>query len=661
MKPDKSILEDTLKYAHLNLGDVSKLDVVGPFQESIFLGDEHNPPQTLIATLRNPRYLGWVCKHILNKETLPFQNAILYDLWTHTFPMLIETRGGGKTFILALYAILRALLCPRSKIVIVGSAFRQSKAMFDYIVDVWTNSDILRDICGNDGRQGPHIEPDKCTMVIGESTIIAIPLGDGTRIRGLRANYILADEFASIPRAIFENVVIGFAAVSGNPVENVKEFAKRKLMESMGLKCLYDDEFKAHNNQTVISGTAYYSFNHFHEYWLQYKKIILSKGDKNKLLAIFPEGVPNKFDHKDFTIIRIPYERLPEGFMDDKHVGKAKATTNSSSYLCEYGAVFPTDSNGFFRRTLIEACVSNDKNEIELPSGLVNFTARLRGDKNKKYVFGVDPASEQDNFSIVVLECHADHRRIVYVWTTTKTHYKNMLKSGITNQDNFYGFVARKIRDLMKIFPCEAIALDTQGGGVAVEEALHSFQNMEPGEQPLWPVIIEDKEQDTDDKHGLHILHKINFADSNWTKESNHGMRKDFEDRTLLFPAFDTITIALSIEEDKRNVTKMDTLEDCVLEIEELKDELATIVHTQTANSGRDKWDTPEVKLPGGKKGRQRKDRYSALLMANAVARKIAMADKPMEHNFRGGFINTIEKNQSGPKFQGPAWYKFPV
>ena len=40
------------------------------------------------------------------------------------------------------------------------------------------------------------------------------------------------------------------------------------------------------------------------------------------------------------------------------------------------------------------------------------------------------------------------------------------------------------------------------------------------------------------------------------------------------------------------------------MEIEELKDELATIVMTQTSISGRDKWDTPEIKMPNGKKGR---------------------------------------------------------
>ena len=35
-------------------------------------------------------------------------------------------------------------------------------------------------------------------MRLGDSWTIAIPMGDGSKIRGLRAHIIIADEFASI-------------------------------------------------------------------------------------------------------------------------------------------------------------------------------------------------------------------------------------------------------------------------------------------------------------------------------------------------------------------------------------------------------------------------------------------------------------------------------
>jgi hypothetical protein len=133
-------------------------------------------------------------------------------------------------------------------------------------------------------------------------------------------------------------------------------------------------------------------------------------------------------------------------------------------------------------------------------------------------------------------------------------------------------------------------------------------------------------------------------------------MRKDFEDKVLLFPYFDSATIGLAISDDKIKNRLYDTLEDCVMEIEELKDELSMIIMTQTI-SGRDKWDTPEVKLPGGRKNRLRKDRYSAILMANMSARKIRRTPASPVYESIGGFVGGARKDTAGPNYVGPSWF----
>jgi hypothetical protein len=174
----------------------------------------------------------------------------------------------GKSFILSVYPILRALFMPRRKVIIVGAAFRQSKVLFEYMDTIWQNAPILRDLCDN--NSGPRRDVDRCVMKINQSTITALPLGDGSKIRGQRANDIIADEFASIPRDIFENVVAGFAAVAASPIEKVKERAKKKKAKELGveLESKQDDtEMHETSNQIILSGTAYYDFNHFAEYW----------------------------------------------------------------------------------------------------------------------------------------------------------------------------------------------------------------------------------------------------------------------------------------------------------------------------------------------------------------------------------------------------------
>lgn len=614
----------------------------------------------LAYIMTRPEYLSFLAKHILNIQLLPSQALVLNELWERKFPMLIASRGFGKSFMLSLYSVLRALIYPRRKIVVVGAAFRQSKVLFEYMETIWRNSPMLRDMCDSDS--GPRRDTDRCVLRLNDSTVTCLPLGDGQKIRGQRANDIIADEFASIPREIFENVVAGFAAVSADPVENVKRLAARQKAAELGIEIEdADNDGEKKDNQIILSGTAYYDFNHFATYWKKWKSIIKSKGNRSKLKEIFNgEDAPESFDWTQYSIIRMPYELLPKGFMDADQVARSKATVHTGIYQMEYGACFTRDSQGFFKRSLIESCVISQNNQINDSSGNpIYFEAALIGDQNKRYIFGVDPASEVDNFSIVVLEVNPDHRRIVYCWTTTRSEHKELIKKGYSTETDFYSYCSRKIRDLMKLFPCIHISIDAQGGGIAIIESLHDNDKIKHGELPIWPIIEDDKPKDTDGHRGLHIIEPCQFAKHEWLAEANHGMRKDFEDKVLVFPFFDSVTLGLSSSEDMIKSRMFDTLEDCVMDIEQLKDELSMIQMTQT-NNGRDRWDTPEVIVGTGKKNKIRKDRYSALLMANMAARTMQRTPTKEEYSFYGGFAHGStrdEKTDNENLYSGPSWF----
>lgn len=658
---DEKKLKDLLEHAWLDLGDVSKLKVPTSFLEVPNEEKRDALDVYLLRHLRKPENFYLTCKTIFNIELLPAQVIILQQLWSHPFPLFLGSRGLGKTFLLALYAMLRALFTQGAKIIIVSAGFRQAKMLFEYCETIWHNSPVLRNIVGKEGRNGringPRRDVDRCEMIVGDSFIYAIPIGDGQKIRGLRANYIISDEFQSMNEEIYENVVQGFANVSSSPVKNVQKKASAKILAQMGVpENAIEDSSVFTGNQSIISGTAYYSFNHFYKYFNNYKRIIESRGDNKKLEEIFNGDVPKNFNWKNYCIIRIPIELLQEGYMDENIVSRAKATIHSSIFAMEYGCVFATDSNGFFKRTLIESCVT------KTPINDIQFEPVLKGNRDKQYIFGIDPASEKDNFSIIVLEVNDDHRRIVHCWTTTRKNHQDRIKAGSIEEYDFYAYCAKKIRELMRLFPCEAIGIDAQGGGIAIEEALHDIDKLGSGEEPLWRAIDPDKPQDSDDYKGKHILHMIQFAKAEWTSAANHGLRKDFEDKAILFPFSDSLSTFLAAEEDISSGRLYDTLEDCVFEIEELKDELATIVHTQTGNSGRDRWDTPEIKEPGGKKGRLRKDRYSALVIANMIARTFARAIKNTPEyqmgGYAGDFVNIKpEQIDMGQMYTGPAWY----
>lgn len=653
------------EYAWLGLGDVSRLATANPLLERT-LEDIERPDLALLRLIRDPRNFAFTCRHVLGVKLAPFQIPVLWQLWHKPRPMMVAVRGFGKSWMLGVYAVLRALIDQGSKVVIVGSGFRQAKGVFEYVEKVWNRAPVLRDLAGPESRIKK--EADRWILNLGDSSITAIPIGDGRTIRGLRASHLLCDEFASQNPETFETVIASFAAVSLDPVERMERFARHEWRKSQGL-VPKGSSLEEECNQTVLAGTAAYAFNHFYKYWKRYRDIILSRGDRRKLEEIFTGRVPEGLDWRHYCIVRVPYDLVPPGYMDENTIAGLLATLHEGARQNELGATFSVDSNGFYKRSVIERCVvGKPEAPVILGGREVTFDVALRGDPARRYLMGVDPAAQVDNFSIVVLELWPDHRRLVYCWTTSKEAFRNQRREGLTAEADFYRYAARKIRLLHALFPCELIAVDSQGGGLGIFEALGDTAFLAPGERPIYPTVSDDEPRETDDLPGEHIIKVINFASSEWVTEANTGLKKDFEEMALLLPRYNTAMLAAALEDDRlggrtvevegRTMRLGETLEDLMQEVEELKDELATIVYSQTGVSGRDKWDTPEQKLPGMKKGRMRKDRYSALLMANAEARRLVRRIEQPQHESFGAWAKGRRPDRpASDRPRGPGWY----
>lgn len=491
-----------------------------------------------------------------------------------------------------------------------------------------------------------------------------------SKIRGMRAHIILADEFSSIRPDVYETVIAGFAVVSQSPIENIKSAAKREYLKGISQ---WDDELEQQfnerkGNQAILSGTASYDFEHFAQYWRRYKAIIESKGDMRRLQQTFgtEDELDESFNWKDYCVLRIPYKLVPKGFMDAKHVARARATVSNGVFLNEYAACFAKDSAGFFKRTLIESCVGTDIKPVTTIDGDVWFDCATRGNPRFQYVMSIDPASEVDNFCIIILELHPNHSRVVYCWTMTKSRFQKRVKAGVTTEHNFFSYCAKKIYELAESFPTVHIAIDSQGGGYSLVEALGDPNTVTQGRSVIYPIPDEKKPIYTDDLQGRHIVEFVQFASAEWVNHANHSLKKDMEDRALLFPRFDSAGIVLALDSTGVDILKQehdgdlyDTLEDLMMEIEELKNELTTIVHTKSTLGQRDRWDTPDLKTAEGKKGKMKKDRYSALLMAAYAAHQIHRAPPTPEYGFSGGLSHTIDpKAHAGkPLYIGPSWF----
>lgn len=632
---------------------------------------EDTPELYLVQLMRSPEYFYFFIHYVLGLDMLPMHMSIVRDMWKRKFPIFLASRGYGKSFNMGLYALLRACMLPSRKVVIAGAGFRQSKIVFEYIEKLWEKSPILRSAYDL-SVDGPKHGTDLWRFRFGTSEIMAIPIGTGNTIRGLRANDLFTDEFAAINAEIYEQVLVGFAAVSSDPINNVKEEAYKKFkqqyvekVKKLGIPYSANvDAFGTEPNQIVISGTADYRWNHFFKYFDRYRKIIYTQGDLNKLKEVFgSDEIPEDFDWEKYAVYRIPIEIVPRGFMDAESLARSKATVTKEIYAMEYQTVFVKDTQGFYRRSLIESCVMKYGAE-GLPTKEI-FKTRLMGNPKKKYVMGIDVASEDDNLAIVIIELNENHRRIVYSWTTTRKKHSERVSAGLEKEDQFFSYVAKKINHLRAKFPVEAVGMDSQGGGIAVMEALKDERLLEEGQKKLLEEIDYKSPKPTDNMHGEHKLVLIQFANANWTSESNHGMKKDLEDRVMLFPFYDLTELELAFQEDQRKRKKLgilespnafeafDTLEDAVEEIEKLKEELSIIVHSKTP-SGRERWDTPEERIGNKSIRSMKKDRYSALLIANYLARGIQTTDTyEIASSEAGGAASHITGKEGGNLYGG--------
>ncbi len=250
--------------------------------------DSQGPIRTIVSSSQFS--LTWFVEQCFNNKQgkplklQPFQSVMLDMLWHKKFPMVLASRGAGKSFMLGLYALLRAILIPGSKIVICGAGYRQAKLVFKYVEELYECSPIVKEALRQWG--GPKYGSDAATLRVGKSLITAIPIGDGEKIRGLRATCLIADEFASIPEEIFEIVLSPFTAVHANPAERAMIHKFRSRLKDLGadpqiIEAI--DDSQGFGNQVVISGTASYKYNHFYKRYQVNRMFIDSKGTPGSL------------------------------------------------------------------------------------------------------------------------------------------------------------------------------------------------------------------------------------------------------------------------------------------------------------------------------------------------------------------------------------------
>jgi len=518
---------------------------------------------------------------LLNIKLADIQKVVLRAMWNKNYVMSIMCRGSGKTFLNGVFACLKCMLYPGHRVGLLAPTFRQSKFMFDECDRLWKRSPIFQ----NATIKKPTHQSDNCYIefksVAGRpgSKIQAVPLGDGTKIRGSRFFSIICDEFPHIPEEIFNMVIRPMAATVADPMENVERLQRERELLEAGLIAEDDLDGKRAANQILITSSGYFTFNHMYDLYTVYKKEMFSGNDK-------------------YAVFRIPYELLPEGFLDDDNITSARKEMSSLEFSMEYEAAFIPDTDGFYKASLLESCKDKD------------YAPQVAGTSGKSYILGVDPARSEDSFAIVIVEI-SNPARVVHALEYQKETFPKM---------------AAVLEDLCMAFNVQSIYMDAGGGGMAIKDILAENHRGLPG-----GPILDAEDEAHQQKTGRHVLTMCNFG-TEFISDSNFAALRLLERREILFPAPPKADEPRAADEESwTTITRM-------------LQQMQTIIISETP-TGKIHFDVPK----GAGHGLQKKDLYTAFMLAARGIYDFLWAESIPDSEIHHAGVITPRKVRSAP------------
>jgi hypothetical protein len=517
-------------------------------------------------------------------ELIAPQRIIANRVWYAKSAIVIACRGFGKTRMAATLAILQAWLYPGRRIGCLSASFRQAKQIFDEIIRIWERSPLLQ----QSTTRRPIISNDMCRLdfrpIPGRdgSTIRALPLADGSKIRGQRFHTIFVDEAVHVPEDVFNLVIRPMAATHQNPVQAMRIEREKEKIREMNLpadieaKKIKELEEYVGANRIVMLTSGYYSFNYVYKLYCKYAQrmhgIFETATDELDLMG---ENLTD--DPDDYAAFQIPWDAIPKGFLDQRGLVQAKRDMSPLQFRMEYEAAWILDTGGFFKASDIEACRANNL-------GLFDHYVVPRGFPERQYVLGIDPGRTRDAFAMVVMEFDPTFGgKIVHA----EQYFKD---------DAAAPKMVRRIFELSNLFNFIRIAVDKGGGGLGIVDYLAQ----DPGDGSLRLFDMEN-----DEYRGLTGRHIVKLTDFNstWIEAAHHNVLNLLHRRQLSFPAQ-----RLDEHEGENDMNTHAV-------IQKMINQILSIQVSETKLGRRPHFDLPET----GGAFEQHKDLYSAFLIAGDI------------------------------------------
>ena len=450
---------------------------------------------------------SFACELFTGVKLFPFQHMAIKAMMESDYFLGIWSRGMSKSFSTGIFALLDAILNQGVQIGILSKSFRQSKMIFKKIEDISKSpkATFFSQCITRVSKMN-----DEWIMEIGQSSIRALPLGDGEKLRGFRFQRMIIDELLLMPEKIYNEVIIPFLSVVENPTERQEVYDLETQMIEKG-KMKEEDRRKWPNNKIIGLSSASYKFEYLYKIYQQYENLILNE---------------NNQDGAHRTIMHFSYDCAPEQLYDQNLISQSKATMSDSQFEREFGAIFTDDSSGYFKVSKMAACT--------IPDG-DGQCVEVVGNPKDEYILAFDPSwsesESSDDFAMLLIKLNRDTRKgtVVHSYALSGANLKTHIKY---------------LAYLLTHFNIVAIVGDYNGGVQFInscnESDIFKKINIKLG-------VIEanlDKAQDYE-KDLRKIKHQYNQSEKNivflrkptsaWIRIANESLQSAFDHKRIFF------------------------------------------------------------------------------------------------------------------------------
>ena len=351
---------------------------------------------------------SFACELLTGVKLFPFQHMAIKAMMESDYFLGIWSRGMSKSFSTGIFALLDAILNQGVQIGILSKSFRQSKMIFKKIEDISKSpkATFFAQCITRVSKMN-----DEWVMEIGRSSIRALPLGDGEKLRGFRFQRMIIDELLLMPEKIYNEVIIPFLSVVENPTERQEIYDLETQMIEKG-QMEEEDRKIWPNNKIIGLSSASYKFEYLYKIYQQYEDLILNE---------------NKQDGAHRTIMHFSYDCAPDQLYDQNLINQSKATMSESQFEREFGAIFTDDSSGYFKVSKMAQCTLQDGE---------GQSVEVMGNPKDEYILAFDPSwsesESSDDFAMLLIKLNKESRKgtVVHSYalsgSSLKTHIKYM-------------------------------------------------------------------------------------------------------------------------------------------------------------------------------------------------------------------------------------------